>query len=306
MSPEAFEELLVLLAIGAGPASALPTVAEIKKRLRPFLAGGERKAADERVAEHLASGIRDGAIVEQRKKGGAARLTLSKSGERRVTEVIGSGHTLSGWVKVRDTIVTPLALGVDMKTGAAFASFEKLRNYLALEGAGISFRSSYTGAAVLNLLAAKSVSSTASTQKGIREAAIARALRPDRRPRAAMQNDAAEPRRDDGPLEQRVGAVEAPRSDELTTFAHRVRMAAAETRTGRYGRDRVFISHVMRTLGKSALDTEMRAQLLEANRRGLLELARADLIADFPADDVQNSEVRGPLGDVYHFIVSEA
>src|SRR5262249_50285079 len=72
----------------------------------------------------------------------------------------------------------------------------------------------------------------------------------------------------------------------LGGFARRVRAAAGASPSGRFGDNKVFISHVHAALADPALDLPaFKARLLDAHRQGLVTLTRADLVeAMDPAD----------------------
>ncbi|NBD08137.1 hypothetical protein [Corallococcus silvisoli] len=97
------------------------------------------------------------------------------------------------------------------------------------------------------------------------------------------------------------------RSESLPTdaasFAKRVLDVARTSSTGRFGDNKVFISHVWRALqpewaSRAAFD----AALIEANRAHHLSLGRADLLAVMDPRDVAESEVRS-YGASFHFVV---
>ena len=79
--------------------------------------------------------------------------------------------------------------------------------------------------------------------------------------------------------------------------------------TGRFGDNKVFISHVWRQLKDEAQFaplglTGFKEKLIEANREKLLALSRADMYEVLPPDDLDASETTH-LGTVYHFILVE-
>jgi hypothetical protein len=122
------------------------------------------------------------------------------------------------------------------------------------------------------------------------------ARRPDARElrdavaRAWLAGDAAPP----------VDATAAP-PDDLAAFAARVAAAARGARTGRFGDNKVFISHVYRAAAaREALD-EFKQRLVEAHRGGLLSLSRADLVEAMDPGDVAESETRY-LDATFHFV----
>jgi hypothetical protein len=80
-----------------------------------------------------------------------------------------------------------------------------------------------------------------------------------------------------------------------------VRAAHAAT-SGRFGDEKVFISHVHRALDDRSLSLEaFKERLVAAQRAGLLELSRADLVGAMPEIDVRASEIDS-LGAAFHFI----
>nr|BDT32252.1 hypothetical protein MFMH1_19210 [Myxococcus sp. MH1] len=102
----------------------------------------------------------------------------------------------------------------------------------------------------------------------------------------------------------RATAPSAPPPTALVeSFAEHVLSVARALPTGRYGRDKVFISHVWRALQPEWSNREaFDAALLEANRSQHLSLTRADLIATMDPTDVAESEVRAH-GSSFHFVV---
>lgn len=81
---------------------------------------------------------------------------------------------------------------------------------------------------------------------------------------------------------------------DLPAFAQRVLAAARRSASGRFGDNKVFISHVYRGLeveptaaGGDLL--QFKCRLLEANREGLLRLSRADLVEAMDPDDLRDS-----------------
>jgi hypothetical protein len=101
-------------------------------------------------------------------------------------------------------------------------------------------------------------------------------------------------------------AETAPHRFDLADFASRVWAAARASQTGRFGDNKVFISHVWRALqNESAFpdmtESEFKTRLTEANHAGLLSLSRADLVEVMDPAEVQASETRY-LHAVFHFI----
>ena len=103
---------------------------------------------------------------------------------------------------------------------------------------------------------------------------------------------------------------EATGDVDLHAFAAAVTRAARGSLTGRFGDNKVFINHVWRAYrdgggGADALDlATFKSRLVEANREGLLELSRADLVAAMDPADVRESQTRH-LNAEFHFVRTE-
>jgi hypothetical protein len=105
---------------------------------------------------------------------------------------------------------------------------------------------------------------------------------------------------------------------DLATFARTVRSLADQIEPdptpsgharGRFGARKVFIAAIRRALRATDYARLSRAAidelLLRAHRKGLLELARADLVSAMDPDEVCDSEVKHPLGAQFHFVINE-
>src|SRR5690606_22206608 len=108
------------------------------------------------------------------------------------------------------------------------------------------------------------------------------------------------------PRPSTIGATAAAPAIDLPAFARRLPAAAERTTTGHFGDNKVFISHVWRTLrsdpdlnGMSMEDFKRR--LGEANNARLLDLSRADLVQAMDPQDIRESEV-AYYGATYHFV----
>lgn len=93
---------------------------------------------------------------------------------------------------------------------------------------------------------------------------------------------------------------------DLVQFAAKVQATAERCPSGRFGDNKVFISHLWRqlqsdpVLGHAGVEA-FKARLLEAHRQGRLELNRADLVECMNPNDVAASEIKD-LGSTFHFI----
>ena len=86
--------------------------------------------------------------------------------------------------------------------------------------------------------------------------------------------------------------------------------AARTAKTGWFGDNKVFISHVWRALGEPNawashdgpdLLADFKARLVEAHQARLLSLSRADLVEAMPREDVAASETRYRRA-TFHFV----
>ncbi|WP_226993990.1 hypothetical protein [Myxococcus hansupus] len=97
--------------------------------------------------------------------------------------------------------------------------------------------------------------------------------------------------------------AEAPPQFSPESFAEQVLTVARALPTGRFGLNKVFISHVWKALQPEWSDREaFDTALLEANRTRRLSLTRADLVSAMDPKDVAESEVRS-FGASFHFVV---
>jgi hypothetical protein len=96
---------------------------------------------------------------------------------------------------------------------------------------------------------------------------------------------------------------------DLPAFAATVRAVARDCPTGRFGDNKVFISHVWRHLRQEPAFAQLgleafKARLVEANHDSQLHLSRADLVQVMDPGDVQESET-SYRNAVFHFILLE-
>lgn len=101
----------------------------------------------------------------------------------------------------------------------------------------------------------------------------------------------------------------APRDLELPAFAARVRGAARDCPTGRWGPEKVFVSHVWTRIAGEPEFRRMdlpgfKRRLVEANAADLLTLSRADLVQLMDPDDLRGSEIT-VLNAVFHFVTGD-
>ncbi|HEX8824476.1 MAG TPA: hypothetical protein VF794_31430 [Archangium sp.] len=156
-------------------------------------------------------------------------------------------------------------------------------------------------------LAARSVGARRSDAESLRLAALRSWLVPASEPLTPAPSTAPST---SAPRNVLAGPIDptffdtTPGPEDLRTFAERVKEAAQASTSGRFGEDKIFISHVWRTLREQARGLDERTfkdKLVEANRARLLTLSRADLVEAMDPADVSASETRY-LGATFHFI----
>ncbi|WP_437996476.1 hypothetical protein WMF26_36310 [Sorangium sp. So ce185] len=100
-------------------------------------------------------------------------------------------------------------------------------------------------------------------------------------------------------------APSSPSDDKEDAFAAQVLAAARDSKTGRFGDNKVFISHVFRKLvngGLVAGDLDaFKDRLVSAHFQGFLSLSRADLVEAMDPEDVDESETQRD-GSTFHFV----
>jgi hypothetical protein len=278
----------------------------------------------------------EGFIEQTARKG----LGLTKEGRARAHKFLGVPGLQKGitWKTLRLTHLTARSLGLppeqSTKLGAAghlravlvqkqlgmervgARTLKQVQDELCWKQLGVKTDKPFTLAAVQSLLlgqvlqssrevkasqaldqlAARSVGARRTDAESLRQAVLQSWLLPASEP---APETAAKPAPERAPE-----PTPAPRPAEegLPAFAERVLNTARGATSGRFGDDRVFISHVWRALGDPALDERtFKNRLLEANQKRLLSLSRADMVDLMDPADVSASETRH-LGVTFHFI----
>lgn len=122
---------------------------------------------------------------------------------------------------------------------------------------------------------------------------------------SAVASPSEPPRATEAQESGRTSQPETPATAfSIEEFAQRVEETARHCTSGRFGGDKVFISHVWRNLQPELRrdgTEEFKRHLAEANRMGLLSLSRADLVQAMNPDDVRESETEY-LNARFHFV----
>jgi len=304
--------------------------AELEGALRPLVEHRFSRAEWKARVQTLVEGLLGDGLVESR---GRSRLTLSDAGRARVQaflQVESLPKSLT-WKRLKATYLLARGLGLPASravltrlakadgvraavlrrqhpdVGADELSLAQLRDRLLWRQLGVETERPFSLSAVqahllgqlleteareprraLDQLVARAAGSTRVDAEAIRQTLLRRWLLPD-----------AEPTSRDAPGAPREGAARPTVED----FSERVLAVARALPTGRFGRDKVFISHVWRALQPEWSDrAAFDAALLEANRTQHLSLTRADLVSAMDPADVSESEVRS-FGASFHFVV---
>jgi hypothetical protein len=310
-------DLLVLVRVGRG-AKGLPA-ARVASAIRPLLehalsAGEAGRRIDDRLAALADRGlieprgrawrVTDAGLAHVRGGLGVARLPVWRSvGARLAASALGIAATDAGAqiaALVADTLGVPRAKTPMAAVDAAIASrlgmapgrvtLTSLRAHvLATAGAG----KGATPEVLARRLAAGAVRSTGDA------ASIQRALVQRWLAAASVSGPPAA-----APAPSPAPPTEPPTEPTLAEFATAIRAAAGRAE-GRFGK-KAFIAAAWRELVRdprfAGLDLDRAKQLLlAANRDGLVELTRADLVAAMDPALVAASLI-DDLGSTFHFV----
>lgn len=313
-------DLLVLVRVGRG-AKGLSS-ARVASALRPLLehalsAGEAGRRIDDRLATLADRGlieprgrawrVTDAGVAHVRGGLGVARLPAWRSvGARLAASALGIAATDAGAqiaALVADRLGVPRAKTPMAAVDAAIASrlgmapgrltLTSLRAHvLATAGAG----KGATPEVLARRLAAGAVRSTGDAAS-IQRALVQRWLA------ASSASSVSEPRAA-APVPSPAPPTEPPAEPTLAEFATAIRAAAGRAE-GRFGK-KAFIAAAWRELVRdprfAGLDLDRAKQLLlAANRDGLVELTRADLVAAMDPALVAASLI-DDLGSTFHFV----
>lgn len=281
-----------------------------------------------RLEETLAALQAEGLVDPSGRKG----LALTREGRSRALSALGVERLAKGttWKQLKRTHLVARSLGlastpdtlarlrdadglravlVQKQLGLpapGTRSLAQLRDALCWKALGVETERPFTLAAVQALLlgrvaqSSREVSAPQALQQLAARGVGARRMDPDNLRLAALRSwlfPVVEPAPAAAPP-----ASPLPAEDNLHAFAERVLHAARTATNGRFGEDRVFISHIWRAMQGSGLDERtFKNQLLQANQKRLLSLSRADMVELMDPADVAASEIRH-LGATFHFI----
>jgi hypothetical protein len=278
-------------------------------------------------------------------KRAAPRIALTDGGRRRALEALGVAELRprTTWAALRKTYLPAMALGLPASGEAAFKAMSSdpvfravlLRRQYGLPTAEVPKLDDVIDALAWKLIGFEGVARRFDA-KAVKTALLNRELGDGRATdfkkaagrlvaqRAGARRDDGKELRDavlrdwltresrgetEGPAPQPEARPPEPESVphfDPSAIAERVKAAARDCPTGRFGDHKVFIAHVWDRLRSEPdfagmdLDGFKRA-LAEANNLRLIDLARADLVQAMDPQDVRRSEVHY-LNATFHFV----
>jgi hypothetical protein len=316
------------------------TTGQLKKTLEPLFGhrfGGGAMA--ERLGQALTT-LSTAGLAERTCKGKTERGTVTATGRQRALEFLGLDHLppRTTWGQIVKSHLAARALGlspprdkaVKQLSGVPGFKAALLKTQFDLPIGDYATFDQALDALAWKLLGFEVEPGVKFTPTAVKAALIGRALDGRARvdPRAdprkevtkllakkvgARQSDKDELRLaalrrwiDRAPAAPAPAATTPPAPFDAEAFARRVLDAARSTRTGRFGDDKVFVSHVFRTLSVDPRFAAMgldafKQWLAEANNARRLDLSRADMVEAMNPEDVAQSRV-AYLGAEFHFI----
>jgi hypothetical protein len=286
-----------------------------------------------RLDESLAALESKGLVRQTARKG----LLLTKEGRAQGLTFLGMERLPKGldWKKLRLTHLTAHALQLpassagrlgkadDLRAvlvqkqlglaGVGTRTLKQVRDELCWKQLGVETDKPFTLAAVQSFLlgqvlqASREVKPSQAMQQLAARSVGARRMDAESLRVAALQSwliPSAEPARSSGlpRASEPTAQASRPAEEGLHAFAERVLHIARGSASGRFGNDRVFISHVWRAMRGQGLDEHsFKNRLVEANQKRLLSLSRADMVELMDPADVAASEIHH-LGSTFHFI----
>jgi hypothetical protein len=319
------------------------TTSELKKSLEPLLghryAGG---ALAQRLAEALAR-LESAGLAHRIRKGKTERGVETPEGRRHALEFLGLDHLppKATWAQIMKSHLAARALGLAPPRDKAvkqisgvpgfkaallkvqfdlpaddYPTFDQALDALAwkLLGFDVERGAKFTLTAAKAALIGRALGSHVRVDpkadpkkeatKLLAKKVGARQSDKDELRLATLRQwiDGAHP----GPAPVSAPPAAPPPHFDLDAFARRVLEAARSTPTGRFGDDKVFVSHVFRALSVDPRFAAMglnvfKQRLAEANNARRLDLSRADMVEAMNPEDVAQSRV-AYLGAEFHFI----
>ena len=309
------------------PGKKPPTRSKLLADLKPYFAvpqGLSNAAWSELLDAHL-DRLVDAGYLSRRP------YALTRSGRERALEVLGLDSVPANcrWSTLKSRYLMARALGVEPR---GRGDWERIGD--GQEGFKAALLARLFDLPVNRLPTLNQVIAALAASRGLRparndvnslrEAALRRWVEQEGRPLSAdgTSTQSAPSSRTSGPPSQahpNAGPTSKPptaRGDDATgsdvaeadlaAFADKVLRIARASPPAKGG-EKVFLRHVwerfQRDPSAAGITREQfDARLIEASRRGLLTLSRADLVVPVDPEDVRASEVRLPHGGTVHFV----
>lgn len=283
-------DLLILARIGK---LATPRRAGLAE-LRAIAAPGASK-------DEFAAAL-DACLAELRRSGALEPRTLriTEAGRDRLTRELGV-DAVPTWAAARDHHLPALALGVKLPIKKDAIRAVVLARRLGLDVVVHDL------ATIVDVAIANAVGAPRGDARSVGVALIGRAIAGQP---ALVDREPAPPPRPP-PAPPAPAPAPAPRRWTDDDLAAAVRAAARHMpAAGRFGDEKVFVSAIWRALDPDRQFPGLtidgyKARLLDANRRGALTLARADLVGAMDPREVAASEIRH-LNATFHFVLDRA
>lgn len=284
-----------------------PSGAQIQRDLAPLFQSAPSEAEIEAILERLRG---EGALGEDG--------LLTEAGRGRALRWLGATPSdlpkRATWATVRDRLLPARALGLPLKEAKGrLASRTKLEVFLLERALGL--RHGYPSvAAALEAHTCRELGHPEhETLSGLMAAICSRSIGADP-PLGVKALLVQVPRVKNGgktlvELRKRLLAgFVAPDLSDISAFARAVAEGASRCKEGRFGEDKIFLCALWESLQREPPFQEMgegtfRERLLLANQRGLLSLARADLVQRMDRSLVARSETKTSAG-TFHFLVA--
>lgn len=299
------------------PAKSPPSPKKVRDDLAPFF---HRPPTAEQLADAM-NGLRAAGLMKP------LGQHLTDAGRDRAMQYLGVAELPAkvNWGTIKAKFLVPKALGLSQ---TAVETGDKLAAALLKRKLSLPVGTGDTITAVFDALACRELGFPDKARLNLRDAILSKLLNEDR-PLSTADLKRAIPARllepqgkgTDGLRKLALkGFADAangtaaqqpePQSDEtfdLEDFANTVLSVARKSPTGRFGDNKVFISHVWRQLRGEPRFARLggdgfKAKLVEANRADLLTLSRADLVQVMDPADVRESET-AYLNATFHFIL---
>jgi hypothetical protein len=300
------------------------TVARLRDAIRPLTTS--------LVAKHELDSLIESAIDRASRDRLIARtgssLRLTDDGAKRAAALVGKRSRPLSWRFVVERVLPGRALGTQIDgadldaerlravalarglgLGDEKLTLTQARDRIAWKQLGVDSTEPFTIRAVMSELLRRALDSD-------------RALPPERAVALLSARAVGAPRTDAGALRRALVArylatttttttttapakapVPAAAQGGETDRASEILAAARRMTTGRFGDDKVFISHLHRVAARTPTTTldEFKNELVRLHTRGLITLARADLVEAMNPADVAESETRY-LSATFHFV----